>query len=79
VVNDIGRLDLMLNFPKVYRGKHLDHPSFTLYQSRTVRITSPEPMPKMFDGDVIGSSPLEASVVPRSLRVVVGPSFSNGG
>jgi diacylglycerol kinase (ATP) len=79
VVDDIGRLDLMLNFPKVYRGKHLDHPSFTLYQSRTVRITSPEPMPKMFDGDVIGSSPLEAAVVPRSLKVVVGPSSSNGG
>ena len=39
VVDDIGRLDLMLNFPKVYRGKHLEHTSFTLYQSRTVRIT----------------------------------------
>jgi len=79
IVDDIGRLNLMLNFPKAYRGRHLDHPSFTLHQSRTVRITSPEPMPKMFDGDLIGTSPLEASVVPRSLKVVVGSSSANGG
>ncbi len=78
VVDDIGRLNLMLNFPKAYRGKHLDHPSFTLHQSQTVRITSPEPMPKMFDGDLIGTSPLEASVVPRSLKVVVDSSSANG-
>ncbi|MCK5440103.1 MAG: hypothetical protein KAI97_09165, partial [Gemmatimonadetes bacterium] len=78
VVDDIGRFNLMLNFPKVYRGRHLDHPSFTLHQSQTVRITSPEPMPKMFDGDLIGTSPLEASVVPRSLKVVVGSSSPNG-
>lgn len=71
VVDGIGKLDLMVNFPRVYRGRHLDHPSFALHRTRSLRIDSLSPLPKMFDGDLWGRSPVEVTVVPRALRVVV--------
>lgn len=70
-VDAIGRLDLMVTFPKVYSGRHLDHPSFCLYRSRSVTIDCPVPMPKMFDGDICGETPVEATVLHRSVRVMV--------
>ncbi len=71
VIDAIGRLDLMLNFPKVYRGSHLDHPNFSLYRSRRVRVTARVSLRKMCDGDVVGWLPVEAEVVPRALKVVL--------
>jgi diacylglycerol kinase (ATP) len=70
IVDDIGKRDLMINFPKVYSGRHLLHPSFSLYRSARVRITSAEPLPKMFDGDLCGWTPIEAEVQRAALRVV---------
>ena len=70
IVDDIGKRDLMINFPKVYSGRHLLHPSFSLHRSARVRITSAEPLPKMFDGDLCGWTPIEAEVQRAALRVV---------
>ena len=71
VVERIGRLDLMFNFPKVYRGRHFEHPSFSLHRSRSVTIDSAEPLEKMFDGDLCGWTPVDASVLPGGLKVVL--------
>jgi diacylglycerol kinase (ATP) len=71
VVRPIGTMDLMLNFPKVYRGRHLYHPSFSVYRSRRVRIHSAEPLRKTFDGDIHGTAPLDAQVLPHALKVIV--------
>lgn len=73
VVEDIGKLDLMVNFPKVYSGRHFEHASFSLHRTSRVRIESAERLPKMFDGDLCGWTPVEASVDPGALRVV-GPA-----
>lgn len=70
IVDDIGKRDLMINFPKVYSGRHFEHPSFSLRRSARVRIESREPLPKMFDGDLCGWTPVEAEVRPGALRVV---------
>jgi YegS/Rv2252/BmrU family lipid kinase len=70
VVDDIGKKDLMINFPKVYSGRHFEHPSFSLHRSARVRIESQERLPKMFDGDLCGWTPVEAEVQRGALRVV---------
>ncbi|HUP02280.1 MAG TPA: diacylglycerol kinase family protein [Gemmatimonadota bacterium] len=77
VVEAIGRLDLMVHFPRAYRGRHLEHPRFSLHRSRTVRILSPKPLPKMFDGDLYGATPVEADVVPGGVRFVVPAGSGN--
>lgn len=69
LVDDIGKLNLMINFPRVYRGGHFAHPSFTAHRTRAVEVRSAESLPKMFDGDLHGRTPLEAEVVPRGIRI----------
>gem|GEM_PF-52417 len=71
IIGAIGKMDLLLNLPGVYRGKHLHHPSFTVRRCRKIRIEPPHRMAKMFDGDVCGESPADAEIVPGSLNVVV--------
>lgn len=70
VVDRIGKLDLMVSFPRIYRGRHLEHARFAVYRSASVRIDAPMALPKMFDGDIKGCSPVEATVLPRALSVV---------
>lgn len=71
IVDRIGRLELMVHFPRAYRGRHLDHPAFEVHRARRVVIRTPEPLPKMFDGDLCGTTPVDATVLPRALNVIV--------
>ena len=71
VVEKINRMDLMFNFPRLYRGSHLEHPKFSVYQAKFVEIESPEPLEKMLDGDIFGKTPVNAKVANRAVRVVV--------
>lgn len=75
LVGDIGRLDLMLNFPSIYKGKHLSHPKFNSYRSSRVRITSPYPLSKMFDGDIGGALPVDAKALARNVKIFARPDF----
>lgn len=70
VVNDIGKADLMLNFPKIYSGRHLQHPKFSLYRSRSVKIDTPMNLSKMFDGDIYGQAPVNAKVLRGALSII---------
>ncbi len=72
VVNDIGKVDLMLNFPRIYSGRHLKHPKFSLYRSRSVRIDTPINLSKMFDGDIYGQTPVNAKVL-RGAATIISP------
>ncbi len=73
VVTSIGKADLMLNFPKIYSGRHLQHPKFSLHRSRSVRIDTPMNLSKMFDGDIYGQTPVNAKVL-REAVTIIGPS-----
>jgi len=70
VVGNIGKLDLMLSFPKIYSGSHLKHPKFSLYRSRSVRIDTPMNLSKMFDGDIYGQTPVNAKVLRGAVAII---------
>ncbi|MER3421746.1 MAG: hypothetical protein C4290_14995, partial [Chloroflexota bacterium] len=84
-VADDGLLDLMLYTGKgfgrflVYLtrtviGRHTGIPG-TLYRTgRVITVETEHPVPVQADGDVITRTPVEFTVEPRALRVVVSPS-----
>lgn len=74
IVEDIGKFDLMVNFPKVYKGTHFSHPSFSVYRARNIKIESEEKLPKMVDGDAAGNLPAFITVREKALKVIVGHS-----
>jgi diacylglycerol kinase (ATP) len=79
VIGPIRKLDLMLNFARVYSGSHRHHPAFAVYRARRVQIETDEPLRKMFDGDVFGTAPVDVEVRSGAVRIVTRPVIGNSG
>lgn len=71
-VREVGKLRLLRLFPKVYRGGHVSLPEVEYFRAERVRIESEIPLNIHADGEPLGQTPVEVSVVPRALRVIVG-------
>lgn len=70
IVSDIGRWDLLLHLPLVYRGRHLKHRHFSVCKCKEVRIQPSFPVRQMLDGDIYGQAPVRAKVLPRATKVI---------
>ena len=79
IVGKVTTMELLYNLPKAYKGKHLNHPAIQLHRAHKVRVETAELLPKMFDGEVLGHTPIEVFVKPRALRVVVPANFPAAG
>jgi diacylglycerol kinase (ATP) len=61
------------NFPRVFRGTHLQHPAVSVVRGRRFEIHSldPRPMDVYASGELIGPLPARLEAVPGALRVMV--------
>lgn len=71
LMGELSRLDFLWTLPKAYKGGHLKHPAVSIYRAKRVAVTADQPLPKLFDGNTFGSSPLEATIAPLALEVAV--------
>lgn len=71
IVGDASRVDLVRLLPRVFSGGHVGHPMVALHRARRVTISGPPDVLAQADGELIGGLPLEISVVPGALRVLV--------
>ncbi len=53
--------------PRVRRMKH--------FQAREVRVDADPPLPVQIDGEMLGTTPVEAAILPRAVKLVVGPRY----
>ena len=70
-VRRIGKPRLLRLFPKVYRGNHIGLPEVEYFRAARLRIESQSPLDVHADGELVGRTPVEVSVAPRALRVIV--------
>ena len=71
-VRRVGKLRLLRLFPKVYRGAHIGLPQVEYFRTERLRIESERPLEVHADGEPVGQTPVEVSVAPQALRVIVG-------
>ena len=71
VIDDMGKLELLKEFPTVYKGTHINHPKVSVKKTPTVAIESTEPMLVYADGEMLGECPVSFRVMPAALKVVV--------
>jgi len=71
IVGDIGKLELLKELPKVYKGTHINHPKVRVKKAKHVSIQSPERMLVYADGELLGESPASFWVMPAALSLVV--------
>lgn len=59
LVEHMSRLEVIRNFPRVFRGTHISHPAVHTWEGREVTIETPDgPAPALVDGDVQCRTPL---------------------
>ncbi len=64
------------HFPKIYSGRHLESPKFSLVRGRAVTLAT-EPgdgAPFEADGEFWGTTPCRITVIPQAVRLRLGPS-----
>jgi diacylglycerol kinase (ATP) len=71
LLGDLTKLDFVVAFPRIYRGKHLSHPRVDLARGRAIRVESSRPLPIVLDGEQPGTTPARFELVPGALRVRV--------
>jgi diacylglycerol kinase (ATP) len=69
VAGPISRFELLRIFPKVFSGRHVDHPRVRLYRAACVRIDSPG-MVGYADGERFGPLPLTSEAMPGALTLL---------
>jgi diacylglycerol kinase (ATP) len=69
VAGPISRFELLRIFPKVFSGRHVDHPGVRLHRAACVRIDSPG-MVGYADGERFGPLPLTCEAVPEALTLL---------
>ncbi len=71
VIGDVSRSTFLRVFPRVFGGRHVDHPDVATYRSASVRIAAADGADVMMwaDGDPLGPLPLTCTAVPGALQV----------
>ena len=64
VWGDVGKLDLALNLPRLYRGTHLGHRKVTVLRARRVHVEPARPLPLELDGELPGTTPATFEIAP---------------
>lgn len=70
-IGGMGRLDLLKTFPKIYQGKHLEHPANHGSTAALVRFELPAPVDIMVDGEIVTAQLTGLEVLPGALEVFV--------
>ncbi len=74
VVGEMNRAQMLVNFPKVFKGTHTSHPLVTTYRATRVELESLDtavPMDVYADGERVGPLPATMEAVPNALTVRV--------
>jgi len=71
IIGDMGKLELLKEFPKVYKGTHVTLPKVRMKKATHVTIESAEQVLVYADGELLGECPASFRVVPGALSLVV--------
>ena len=69
-VAEVSKLDFLLTLPKVFFGRHLNHPKLEKFEARDVVISSNESVTAFADGEPLGNLPLSISVQTAALKIL---------
>lgn len=71
ILGEMGRLELIVNVPRVYEGTHISHPKVDVRRAGLVEVHSVDPLYVQVDGDPLGETPVRVRVLKSALAVAV--------
>lgn len=69
-VGKVSKLDFLVTLPKVFSGSHLNHPKLQLMTTKKVLIESKLELLAFADGEPVGQTPLNITVLPAALKII---------
>ncbi|MFA5945174.1 MAG: diacylglycerol kinase family protein [Candidatus Thermoplasmatota archaeon] len=70
-VHDIGKMEILgLLATKLRKGEHIKSSKVTVERAAKVRIEPEAPSPLLLDGEIIGTTPVDLTVLPGALRLL---------
>jgi diacylglycerol kinase (ATP) len=70
IIKKLTKLDLIRTYPKLYSGRHTEHPQYEHHLVRSVTVAAPGVV-AYADGERVGALPLTVDVQPKALQVLV--------
>jgi diacylglycerol kinase (ATP) len=74
LVHRVNKVRLSYLFPTVYFGRHLGIPEVEYFQGDHLRVETDRAVDVYADGEYVCKTPVEVSVAPRALKVVLNPA-----
>lgn len=74
LIRGLGRWTIARQFLRLVRGTHVQHPGVDYFRDSWMEVDAVPARPVVLDGDVIGETPLRVRVLPRAIRMLVGPA-----
>ena len=73
IARNLTKLNVIKSLPLLYNGKLDQHPLISLHHTQQIRINSSDGAPTFLeaDGEFLGESPIEITLVEKALQVVV--------
>ena len=71
LIHAMSKLEAFCLFPTIYFGQHLRISKVEYFQTTRARIDSEIPLKIYADGEPVGATPVEISIRPKSLQVIV--------
>jgi len=82
VIHDVGKLEFLRTFPKVFSGRHLEHPAVAVHRAARVELDADRPLAVYADGEPAGTLPATFEVHPAAITVLAAdpaPGFPPAG
>jgi YegS/Rv2252/BmrU family lipid kinase len=72
VINGMGKLEIIRNLKILYDGTILKHPKINGYRCKSIKVSSDSVIYAEADGESLGHTPVEFSIIPAGINVVFG-------
>jgi len=72
IIKGIGKIEIIRNLKILYDGSILNHPKIDGYRCKSLKIVSDSLIYAEADGELLGHTPMEFSVIPASVNIVYG-------
>ena len=70
VIGDVGKLEFLRTFPKVFTGRHVEHPAVAVHRAARVELDADRPLAVYADGEPAGTLPATFEVRPAAITVL---------
>lgn len=67
---DINFFDAVVILPKIFSGRHTEHPKVSFMSGRSVTLTSEKPLAVHADGEIVSVTPASFNILPSCLRIL---------